>query len=120
MRSLAGLSILAALVAGPAPAGAQSTGGASVVPPAPTSFVTDAPGFLSAATRQRLERRLAEHQRATGQQVIVWIGNPPLNGGELQPWAVKAFRAWQVGRQGKDDGVAIFLAPQARKAWIEV
>ena len=71
--------------------------GAVVAPPGPTSFVTDQASFLSAPARQALEQRLSAHERQTGQQVIVWIGDPEL-GGSLEEWAARTFQAWGVGR----------------------
>lgn len=51
--------------------------------------------------------------------MIVWIGTS--TGKEaLEPWAADAFRAWGIGRKGHDDGVAIFILTQDRKARIEV
>src|SRR4029450_1351061 len=35
-------------------------------------------------------------------------------------WAARAFQAWGIGRKGHDDGVAIFILTQDRKARIEV
>jgi uncharacterized protein len=96
-----------------APASATST------PPSPTRFVTDGAGFLSPATRHELERRLAGYERDTGHQVLLWIGQT--SGGEpIESWAVRAFAAWRVGRQGLDDGAAIFILAADRKLRIEV
>jgi uncharacterized protein len=89
------------------------------IPSAPVYFVTDQPGFLSPGTRARLEQRLEAHERQTGQQVLLWIGDPD-TGGALEDWAARSFAAWRVGRRGKDDGVVIFVLPAQRKARIEV
>jgi uncharacterized protein len=108
---------LAAALAAPgvhaaAPAAAQS-------PPAPQRWVTDETGFLSPAVRDALDRRLEQYEVATGHQVIVWIGQLPA-GQALEDWTVRAFAAWGIGRKGKDDGVAVFLFPEARRVRIEV
>ena len=58
------LAIVAALFA---------SGGA--VPPAPTRWVEDGVGLLSPSTRTALDGRLEGYQRATGHQVVVWIGD---------------------------------------------
>jgi uncharacterized protein len=96
---------------------------ALAVPPAPDTFVTDPGGFLSEPARQALERQLAAHERATGQQVVVWIGTrAPGDAAEasVEEWAARSFEAWRVGRKGKDDGLALFVLPTERKARIEV
>lgn len=88
-------------------------------PPSPTRFVTDGAGFLSAAAEDELEQRLAQYERDTGHQVLLWIGQT--TGIEpLEPWAVRAFAAWRVGRKGLDDGVVVFLLAADRKVRIEV
>jgi uncharacterized protein len=92
---------------------------ANSTPPSPTRFVTDGAGFLSAPARDELERRLARYERDTGHQVLLWIGQT--TGGEpIEPWAVRAFAAWRVGRKGLDDGVVIFILAGDRKVRIEV
>jgi len=51
--------------------------------------------------------------------VIVWIGTS-IGSEVLEPWAASTFRAWGIGRKGHDDGVAVFILTQDRKARIEV
>jgi len=109
----------AAIAAGPAarPAGAQAA--AVSTPPSPTRFVTDDAGFLSASAHAELEQRLERYERDTGHQVLLWIGQT--TGGEaIEPWAVRAFAAWKVGRKGLDDGVAVFIMAADRRLRIEV
>jgi uncharacterized protein len=89
------------------------------LPPPPRRWVTDEVGMLPAPTRARLDARLAAYQRATGHQVIVWIG---ATSGDLGPelFAARAFEAWRVGRRGLDDGAAIFVFARDRTVRIEV
>lgn len=88
-------------------------------PPSPARWVTDTAFVITPQTRVRLDDRLERYQRATGRQVVVWIGQST---GEvpLEEWAVRTFEAWGVGRKGGDDGVAVFLFAQDRKLRIEV
>lgn len=92
---------------------------AAPVPPTPTRWVEDPAGFLSAPARAALDARLEGYERATGHQVVVWIGTT-LGGAPLDDWAVRAFAAWKVGRKGLDDGVAIFIIADDRAIGIEV
>ena len=92
---------------------------AAATPPAPTRWVEDNASFLSPAARSTLDARLEGYERATGHQVIVWIGKT-LDGAPLDDWAVRTFEAWKVGRKGHDDGIAIFVLVDDRAIDIEV
>ena len=92
---------------------------AAPIPPSPTRWVDDQAAFLSPATRSALDARLEAYQRATGHQVVVWIGKT-LDGTPLDDWAVRTFAAWKVGRKGFDDGIAMFILADDRAIDIEV
>jgi uncharacterized protein len=92
---------------------------AGETPPAPARFVTDGAGFLSPQLQGELEQRLERYQRDTGHQVLLWIGQTTA-GEPIEPWAVRAFAAWRVGRKGLDDGVAVFIMAADRRVRIEV
>ncbi|MBX3158563.1 MAG: TPM domain-containing protein [Deltaproteobacteria bacterium] len=100
-------------------AAAVAVSAAAATPPAPTRWVEDRAGMMSAGARERLDARLASYERATGHQVIVWIGKS-LEGGSLDEFANRAFNAWKLGRKGLDDGVALFVFSDDRKLAIEV
>ena len=89
------------------------------IPTAPTTWVTDNAGFISTATRNALDRQLADYNRSTGHQVIVWIGTTT-GADSLEDWTIRAFTAWKVGRKGLDDGLALFIFKDDRKVRIEV
>jgi uncharacterized protein len=88
-------------------------------PPAPTRWVEDTAGMLSPAARANLDDKLGHYERATGHQVIVWIGKS-LEGAALDQWAAETFAAWKIGRKGADDGVALFVFADDRVIAIEV
>lgn len=92
---------------------------AAPLPPSPTRWVDDQAAFLSPATRSALDARLEGYQRATGHQVVVWIGKT-LGDTPLDDWAVRTFAAWKVGRKGFDDGIAMFILADDRAIDIEV
>jgi uncharacterized protein len=89
------------------------------IPPSPTRWVTDTAGLLTPATRDSLDQRLEAYERDTGHQVIVWIGTTT-GDAPLEDWTIRAFTAWHVGRKKLDDGLALFIFTQDRKARIEV
>jgi len=99
--------------------GGLGLGAETSLPPAPQQWVTDAQAHLSPPARQDLNARLANYQRATGHQVLVWIGSTT---GEvpLEDWTVRSFASWKVGRKGLDDGLVLFILAQDRKLRIEV
>jgi uncharacterized protein len=88
-------------------------------PPAPTRWLEDHATFLSPATRDALDAKLEAYERATGHQVVVWIGRT-LDGTPLDDWAVRTFAAWKVGRKGLDDGIVIFVLADDHAIDIEV
>lgn len=89
------------------------------VPPAPTRWVTDEVGFMSAPAQQRLDARLQGYERTTGHQLLVWIGRTT-QPAPTEDWTVRAFKAWRVGRKGIDDGLVLFIFADDRKIRIEV
>lgn len=89
------------------------------VPASPDRWVTDEAGFLSAATRDDLDGRLESFERATGRQVLVYIGRTT-GGVPIEDWAVRAFKFWRVGRRGLDDGLVLFIMAEDRRVRIEV
>ena len=81
--------------------------------------MTDKAGFLSASAADQIDRRLAEYDRTTGHQVLVYIDHTT-GGLPIEDWAVKAFERWRVGRKGIDDGVVLFVFADDRRMRIEV
>lgn len=115
MRALFRIAALGALLAGLAALGQ----GGFTPPPAPTRWVTDGAGVLTPQVRESLNARLRGYERATGHQVIVWIGTTT-GDVPLEEWAARTFKAWGVGSKKLDDGLAVFLFMQDRKIRIEV
>jgi uncharacterized protein len=112
----AAFAVCLTLVAG---AGAARAADPTAIPAAPTEFVTDRAGFMSPGAASTLSRKLEDYERGTGHQVIVWI-DKTTGGAPIDDWAVRAFKAWGVGRKGHDDGVALFIFSDDRKLRIEV
>ena len=84
-----------------------------------TGRVVDNAGLLSPAERQRLSDKLARHEEATGNQVVV-ATLPDLGGRPIEDYANGLFRAWRLGQAGKDDGVLLLVAPKERRVRVEV
>lgn len=89
------------------------------IPPSPDRWVTDTANFLSAETARSLDARLKAYEQTTGRQLLVYIGKTT-GDAPIEDWAVRAFKAWQVGRKGLDDGLVLFIMADDRKLRIEV
>jgi uncharacterized protein len=89
------------------------------IPPTPSHFVTDNAGALSANARASIENELQAYERATGHQVIVWIGQST-GDVPLETWTGETAAKWKVGRRGHDDGAVLFMFMHDHKLRIEV
>ena len=92
--------------------------------PRRTTFVTDPGGFLSepaAAGAGATAGGARAGHRAAGGGLDRHAGTgEAAEALAIEEWAARSFEAWRVGRQGKDDGVALFVLPAERKMRIEV
>jgi uncharacterized protein len=112
LPALAGLLLLAMA------AGVQAEAG-TPIPASPQRWFTDTAGLVSAEAADELNTRLEAYARSSGHQVVVYIGTTT-GGIPIEDWAVKAFEAWRVGRQGLDDGLALFIMAADKRLRIEV
>jgi uncharacterized protein len=88
-------------------------------PPVPTQYVTDTQNVLSQQTVEQLDTELHRYERATGHQVVVYIGDT--TGDEpLEQWTVDTAERWGIGRKNHDDGAVLFLLMKDHKVRIEV
>ena len=99
------------------PRGGAGLAAAVATPPAPTTFVTDAVGFLT-ATRARPGAAAGRAPAATGQQVVVWIG-AMAGAGSMEEWAARSFEAWAWVARARTTAWPCWL-PAARQVRIEV
>lgn len=113
-RSLLALIALAGAASIGAPAWSETR-----LPAPPAEAVTDNAGWLTPDAAARLSARFAECEKRTGHQVIIYV-DKTTGGAPIEDWAAKAFARWQVGRKGLDDGVALFVFTDDRRARIEV
>ncbi len=87
--------------------------------PALTGRVVDGAGLLTPAEEQRLTERLAAHERATTNQVVV-VTLPSLQGTTIEDFGYRLGRHWALGQAGKDNGAILLVAPKERAVRIEV
>ncbi|MBB4041306.1 uncharacterized protein GGR34_002976 [Microvirga flocculans] len=84
-----------------------------------TGRVVDAANLLKPEERTALEAKLKAHEDKTSDQVVVATVRS-LEGYEIEDYANRLFRHWQLGRKDKDNGALLLVAPQERKVRIEV
>jgi uncharacterized protein len=89
------------------------------IPPAPDRWLTDTAGLLSAQAAAEIDARLQAYEQSGKHQLLVYIGKTTAEV-PLEDWAVRAFAAWKVGRQGLDDGLVLFIMAEDRRVRIEV
>ena len=92
---------------------------ADVPAPRLTARATDLTGTLGAEQLQALEQRLLQFEAAKGAQVVLLIV-PTTAPEPIEPWAVRVFEQWKLGREKVDDGVLLVVAKDDRALRIEV
>ncbi|MEO5963069.1 MAG: TPM domain-containing protein [Thermomonas sp.] len=107
--------LLASLLAFPCATHAQS----QAVIPAFDTPVVDTTGTLDTAAKlQLVQQALALQQRKGSQLQVLMV--PTTAPEEIEPYAVRAFEQFKLGRKGVDDGVLLVVAKDDRKVRIEV
>jgi uncharacterized protein len=79
--------------------------------------VVDAANLLKPEERAALEAKLKAHEDKTTDQVVVATLRS-LEGHEIEDYANRLVRHWQLGRKDKDNGALLLVAPQERKVRI--
>lgn len=85
----------------------------------PDNFISDPMGLLSDNTEAKINSQLLKVRKQTGCEVAVAIVKD-LKGLSVEDYAYQLFRHWGVGDKDKDNGVLLLVAPEERKARIEV
>jgi uncharacterized protein len=87
--------------------------------PALTGRVVDEAGLLSPEQEAALTEKLAVlEDRTTDQLVVVTV--PSLHGRTTGEYARGLGSHWGIGREDRDNGVLMLVAPQERQMWIAV
>lgn len=89
------------------------------VPPVPTHYVTDGGAALGAGERTKLETTLRKYEKATGNQVIVYIGDTT-GDVPLEDWTATTADTWKIGQKKLDNGAVLFLFTKDKRVRIEV
>lgn len=87
--------------------------------PAFTPNVVDPEGYLDESGKQSVDAELQSIRDTSGVMGAVFIVGT-LDGEPIENLAVEAFRKWQLGQQGIDNGLLLVLAMKDRKSRFEV
>src|SRR6185295_9468327 len=93
---------------------------ASPVLEKPKGFVTDNAGVLPPARLRALNEELAAFERATSNQVVVYVDRRLPGGTTLEELANVTFRSWAIGQKDKSNGVLFLVFTDDRLMRIEV
>jgi uncharacterized protein len=115
MRTLALAGIVLAVGAG-AVCGRAETVAAM---PAPTGYVDDYAGVVSAPAKTELEGLCREVHDKTKAQIF-FVTVKTLDGEPVERFANELFAKWKIGEKKTDRGILLLLAIKDRKRWIEV
>jgi uncharacterized protein len=81
--------------------------------------VNDYAGILDNDSLTSLNKKLADYEKATTNQLVV-LTIKSLEGENLEDFSMKTVEKWKLGVKGKDNGVMLFIALEDRKLRIEV
>jgi uncharacterized protein len=93
---------------------------AVALPPKPARYVTDNAGVLGEARASALNEKLAQFERDTSDQVLVYVDRDLPPDTSIEEMGAEAIRKWGVGQKGKDNGAILFVFTGAKKMRIEV
>jgi uncharacterized protein len=87
--------------------------------PALSGRVVDEAGVLSDTTKDKLTALLAEHERQTGDQVVV-VTLKDLRGTTIEDYGYQLGRAWGIGPKKGNKGALLIVSPSTHDVRIEV
>ena len=81
--------------------------------------VNDYANILTSPEHADLEARLAAYEKETTHQIVV-LTVPSLRTETIESFSLRVANAWKIGRKDLDNGVLVTVAPNDRKARIEL
>lgn len=82
-------------------------------------FVNDFASVLTPESRVSMETKIASLQKSSGIEIAV-VTVRSLGNDTVENYAVKLFEDWKIGNAEKDNGLLVLVAPNDRKARIEI
>lgn len=104
----------------PAPAPTNAAAARSTADfPALSGRVVDAAELLTPAQEAALTGELATLEGRTGDQLVI-VTVPSLGGREIADYGMALGNHWHVGQRGRDNGLLLIVAPNERRARVEL
>jgi uncharacterized protein len=92
---------------------------ALAAPPELTDRVVDQAGVIPADVRAAIATKSEQLEAKSGVQLVVATVSS-LEGRDIESYSVDLARAWKLGEKTKNNGLLVLVAPNERKARIEV
>jgi uncharacterized protein len=93
---------------------------AEVIPPKPAHHFNDYAQVVSDSVAQDLDRKLADFEKQTSNQVVVVIYPKMQSDSSIEDYTVRVAHGWGVGQKGRDNGIVLFVFIQNRTMFIQV
>lgn len=89
-------------------------------PPRPQRYVTDLAGVLDADRASKLNETLAQFERQTSNQLLIYVARSVPDGTSMEEVATASFAEWGIGQRGKNNGVLFMVFTDDHTMRIEV
>ena len=90
----------------------------TLLPAAPSKYVTDNASVLKANTAVRLSGQLADFDHRTADELINVIDPNLPKGVSIGEYARQLYDGWKIGKRGKDTGALLLICTQERQGRI--
>ncbi len=97
-----------------------SVSATEVIPPRPRQHFNDYARVISGVVVQQLDRRLADFERETSDQVVVAIFPKMQSDSSIDDYVQRVAQKWEVGLKDKKNGVVLFIFVEDRRMSIQV
>src|SRR5260370_9174591 len=85
----------------------------------PQGYVSDFAGVIDAESKAELENYCTRVQQQTGAEMAL-VTIQSLSGEPIEDVANTIYRAWGIGKKGKDEGILLLLSVGDRRDRLEV
>lgn len=89
------------------------------IPEKPDNYVTDLGNYLSEPEREKLNTKLHQFEKSTGNQLFVLVASGT-DGDDYTDLTNRIAEQWRVGQKGADNGILMALFIEDRKLRIEI
>jgi uncharacterized protein len=89
-----------------------------VIPPAPSTYISDQASVLDSSTLGLINSKLAAFERATSNQIIVSIVKHLQSDSSVSDYCTRVAQSWGVGQKGHSNGIVLFIFRDDHKLYI--